>query len=672
MTWQLVLWTHALAALLFAATAIAVWRRPQAGWPRGAFATALLLSALWALAVAGIGSRDLATRCAETVRDLGWLAFAFALVRRDRAVGWALAAVYLVVAGVVLADAALAVVAEATHGLARGEMEGALDVFGMMAAAGALVLARHLHGASPERGAVRTVAVALSLIWGADLLLFGATYAEGSWNGALVAARGTIAAGAALLLGLAAQRRDGWTLSVSRPAATRAFVTVALVVYLGLFACLAAAAGALGGEHGRAWSAGVVIGAAAALLTLMSTSWLGAWAKVKLAKHLFRHRYDYRVEWQRFTATLGGENEPLATRVVAAVATLLDAPAGLLLVPDGSGLGAADGWRWNVRGDAGAALAAHLTHSRRVVELDAVRAGLTPEDAAALPRWMIEEGDAWVLVPLIHGDALAGAVLLARPPVARALDWEDFDLLRVAGRQAASYLAEDGAHRALAQAARFDEFNRRFAFILHDIKNLVSQQLLVARNAERHAANPAFRADMVATLKESADRMTTLLARLSQREPAPAEALEPVGCAALAERVVRTRRGQHPMTITVAPGVPPALAHPQRLEQVLGHLVQNAVEASAPDTPVAIAVTGGERIVIEVSDRGSGMTAAFVRDELFRPFASTKPGGFGIGAFEARQLVAAMGGTLAVTSREGEGSCFRIELPAAPALEKAA
>jgi signal transduction histidine kinase len=76
--------------------------------------------------------------------------------------------------------------------------------------------------------------------------------------------------------------------------------------------------------------------------------------------------------------------------------------------------------------------------------------------------------------------------------------------------------------------------------------------------------------------------------------------------------------------------------------------------------------------MIEVVDRGCGMTPGFVRDELFRPFASSKPGGFGIGAYEARELVCGMGGTLTVDSREGEGTCFTIVLPAAAALERAA
>src|SRR3546814_17984629 len=95
---------------------------------------------------------------------------------------------------------------------------------------------------------------------------------------------------------------------------------------------------------------------------------------------------------------------------------------------------------------------------------------------------MIEENRAWALVPLIHFERLAGAVLLARPLVGRELDWEDLDMLRVVGRQVASYISEAQGQEALSEAQRFEEFNRRFAFIMHDIKNLVSQLSLVARH----------------------------------------------------------------------------------------------------------------------------------------------------------------------------------------------
>src|SRR4029077_4841359 len=130
--------------------------------------------------------------------------------------------------------------------------------------------------------------------------------------------------------------------------------------------------------------------------------------------------------------------------------------------------------------------------------------------------WLAGLETAWAGIPLSHEGRLAGIVILGHPAIRPRLDWEDFDLFRTAGIQAASYIAEARSQQALANAQRFDEFNRRFAFIMHDIKNLVSQLSLVARNAERHADNPEFRADMIATLQSSVRKMNDLLARLAQ------------------------------------------------------------------------------------------------------------------------------------------------------------
>jgi signal transduction histidine kinase len=107
------------------------------------------------------------------------------------------------------------------------------------------------------------------------------------------------------------------------------------------------------------------------------------------------------------------------------------------------------------------------------------------------------------------------------------------------------------------------------------------------------------------------------------------------------------------------------------LEQAVGHLLQNAVEACSPALPVTVRVSEqGSNIAIAIADKGVGMDSDFVRNRLFQPFSSSKPGGFGIGAFEARSLIAAMGGRLGVDSRPGKGTTFTILLPAAePAAE---
>jgi signal transduction histidine kinase len=113
------------------------------------------------------------------------------------------------------------------------------------------------------------------------------------------------------------------------------------------------------------------------------------------------------------------------------------------------------------------------------------------------------------------------------------------------------------------------------------------------------------------------------------------------------------------------------MADPLLLEQAIGHLVQNAVDASKPSDPVTVRIDDADnQVTITIADAGSGMDADFVRTRLFQPFASTKKGGFGVGAFEAKSLVSAMAGRLTVDSKAGQGSSFTITLPAAsPAAE---
>src|SRR5690606_33739065 len=115
-------------------------------------------------------------------------------------------------------------------------------------------------------------------------------------------------------------------------------------------------------------------------------------------------------------------------------------------------------------------LALKLQQMDYVVDLAHVRSGRDDRVAAdELPDWLKSRDAGWALVPLLHFGRLVGLVLLARPEVPHQLDWEDFDLLRVVGRQLGSYLAEQAGQEKLGEVHRFDEFNRRMAFVMHDI-----------------------------------------------------------------------------------------------------------------------------------------------------------------------------------------------------------
>jgi putative PEP-CTERM system histidine kinase len=415
-------------------------------------------------------------------------------------------------------------------------------------------------------------------------------------------------------------------------------------------------------------------------MVLLPSARARSWAKVKIAKHFFEHRYDYRGEWLRFTDTIGrGDADalPLGERVIKAFADILDVPGGTLLEADSSGaVTTAASWNWPGRNppaddpETSRRFWAHVEAEGRILELDAFRQQWgNPRDLKApIPEWLATDRRAWAGVPLIHHERLVGLVLLAGPEYRRALDWEDFDLLRTAGRQAAAALAEAQGQEALSNAQRFEEFNRRFAFILHDIKNLVSQLSLVSRNAERHADNPEFRADMVATLKSSVGKMNDLLARLAPQASARAQNSEPQPLRPILAAAVAAKRRDRDVQLLGDLSLW-AVADALGLEQAVSHLLQNALEACSDPQPVTIRVSQrGDEVAIAVIDQGVGMDSDFVRNRLFQPFASTKPGGFGIGSFEARSLITAMGGRLTVDSKPGEGSQFTIYLPAAEAV----
>jgi putative PEP-CTERM system histidine kinase len=310
----------------------------------------------------------------------------------------------------------------------------------------------------------------------------------------------------------------------------------------------------------------------------------------------------------------------------------------------------------------------------RIADFDQLRAEKDGDTQGShgsltLPEWAAGDRSIWLAVPLVHREALTGMLVLQRSIASRDLNWEDYDLLRTLGRQSASYLAEAETQTQLEEARRFEEYNRRFAFVMHDVKNVVSQLGLLARNAERHADKPEFRADMIATLNASVSKMTDLL-QLMGRQPevrssGPEEPSDVLDIARVMTIVAAALRRQHSnLELDGADNSVMIPGDAGRIEAMVTHLVQNAVDASAPDAPVRLSLTErGADVRIEVTDSGHGMSAAFIRDELFKPFRSTKSGGFGIGAFEAREIARAHGGRLEVESRPGEGSRFTVTLP---------
>lgn len=378
------------------------------------------------------------------------------------------------------------------------------------------------------------------------------------------------------------------------------------------------------------------------------------------------YRYDYRREWLRFIDTLAAgddDRESLPERVVRAVAGVVGAGGGAVwsleangrlrllacrnLPPPPESSGSAPG------------LLEALAARNGPVELAYAARLLGVE----LPAWLPRPPQAWLLLVLIHRGRPSGLMVLAEPRAPRELSWEERDLLRTLACEAASYLAEDHAAQTLAETRELAAFNRRFAFVMHDIKNIAAQLTLTLGNARRHRHNPEFVDDMVKTLEDSVGRMQLLLAQL--RAGASAAAVQETDLAeVLAE--LAGGKGRRPRLAAALPRLR-VRTDRARLVTVLQHLIDNGFEAAGKQGSVSLTLRReGEMAVIEVSDDGPGMSPEFVRQRLFRPFASTKPNGLGIGVYEAKTVVEELGGRLEADSRPGRGTTMRIHLPCGP------
>jgi signal transduction histidine kinase len=183
--------------------------------------------------------------------------------------------------------------------------------------------------------------------------------------------------------------------------------------------------------------------------------------------------------------------------------------------------------------------------------------------------------------------------------------------------------------------------------------------------------DPEFQSDMLRTVEDAVARMDNLLNQLKvDAAPRAPRLLNPniVVDAVAAEFagapvIIETRDDAGSCAVAI---------DPDRLRSALTHLLQNAIDVSGPSGRVIVSSRRlGTQLLIDITDNGPGMDDAFIRDELFLPFRSTKSQGYGIGAFQTRELIRMAGGELEVISEKDFGTTMRILLPLVLESERA-
>jgi putative PEP-CTERM system histidine kinase len=681
----LAIFSHAIAAIAYGVFAVSLLRAREAtargATTQTAFIAAVLISLAWS--IAGIAAQRamtpgllLATGLIDLCRYAAWFLFAVLLLQAGAArhrkrvqllVGAAILA--LLANGLPLLIRALGVVPAEVLVRNAPLASLALPVLG-------LVLLEQIYRSADEesRWHAAPLCIALGCLFVFDAYLHSHVLLFGSFDADSLAIRAAVHALPVVpLLYIATKRHADWKgpLRLSRDAAFHTATLVLAGAYLLVISGISYYLHNVSDDWGRALALALLVIAGAFLAALLLSATLRARLRVFIGKNFFRYRYDYRTEWLRLTSrlTVTGSPAGVGELVIQGLAELVHCRAGALWYRDADGRRLVQVARWNVSASGESVpldspFARFMVERDWVYDLDAFRAPTRDiNQGAEPPAWLLSEPRHWIAVPLIVGEALHGFVVIGRPHVTPAVNWEVRDLLKTASRQAASFLALMHATDALLEVRKFDAFNRMSAFVVHDLKNIVAQLSLMMQNARRLKDNPEFQEDMLTTVENSLERMRRLMLQLRSGET-PAGVAVGVSLSAVAQRICASvaARGRT-VDLSVREEVL-TRGHEERVERVLGHLVDNALDATSPAGGVAVAVSRqASQAKIVVSDTGQGMSAEFISNGLFKPFTTTKDGGMGIGAYESRRYIQEIGGSLSVDSEVGRGTVITVMLP---------
>jgi putative PEP-CTERM system histidine kinase len=485
--------------------------------------------------------------------------------------------------------------------------------------------------------------------------------------------RGIIHLVAVPLIAISSTRNKNWSLNVF---VSRDIVLNTSAIFIGGFYLLAMAGAGyyireFGGSWGKFGQVLFITVAVVFLLVLASSTRLRAQIKVFLGKHFYKNKYDYRLEWLRLTEDLGDEgvDKNHYQNAIESLSHIVDARSGLLWLYDTEGYFYNAGeWQhktFTARLAKQDALIKFLSETGYVVNLRELDTHADEYIDLELPESVSEVEQAWLIVPLQGPAELLGFVVLANPLVARAINWEDRDLLKTAAKQISSYLMVLMASVKLAESKQFEVFTRLSAYMVHDLKNIAAELNLVAINAQKFSTNPEFVSDAFETVENAAGDIDRLLEQLRNKRVQDEKKVE-VNLSHIIAQVVEKKQQVLP-----APHYDPVISEAvvaldkSRLSNVLAHLIDNAQQATSDEGEIVIMLSeSAGYYLIEIKDSGHGMDDAFILNRLFKAFDTTKGNaGMGIGMYDSREFMRQLGGDILVQSKPEKGSIITLQVP---------
>lgn len=530
---------------------------------------------------------------------------------------------------------------------------------------------RNARGAR-QKG-LKFLCVATGCMFAYELALYSNAVASGQISLLLWDVRGYVFLMCAALIALASARGMASTpgIFMSRKVVFYATTLLGAGAYLAIVGVSGYYIRSLESDSGPLVQLVFFVAAAVVFLILVLSERLRARIKVLITKHFFRDRYDYREEWSRLIETLTTQDDvlPIKKRAIKSLAQILDTESGSLWMRSDESGNYQYSVSWNQAGIAAEAelpdaLTVFLARTGWVIDLQEYVAEPQQYPNLELSTAELDLLGAGFVIPLMHNSELLGLVILSPPRLPIILNFEDRDLLKTAGKQIASYLAQEIATEQLAASRQFETFNKLTAFIMHDLKNAIAQQSLVVENAEKHRRNPKFVDDAIDTISASVTRMKKVVDFLQQRDYGqPVKRLDLTATVKQAASDCSDRRPRPTSRLTQDSVW--IVGNGDRILAALQHAIGNAQDAAGPNGEVGVSIQKrGDECEVCIKDNGEGMDDQFISERLFRPFDSTKgAGGMGIGAYQVRETVRAVGGEVLVSSEKGLGTRFRLIFP---------
>ncbi|WP_339799201.1 XrtA/PEP-CTERM system histidine kinase PrsK [uncultured Marinobacter sp.] len=532
------------------------------------------------------------------------------------------------------------------------------------------------------RSSVRYLCIGALSLFAYDFFMYTDALLFGQISPAFWDARGLVNAMVAPLMSVTMinSRKQPVEFQLSR----NAMFHVGGLVFAGIYLVFASAGGyyvrVLGGDWGDALQILFVTIALSFLAMLLTSRRFRARLMMFISKNFFDYKYDYREEWLKMTRELADlrDTPPLPERVIRILAGLVESTAGVLWVRDEDGnfmlqsaVNMVPPRFTNIDGNA--ELTRFFSEREWIIDLGEYRSDPVRYNLLEIPDPILNFSKGWLVIPMYLGNSLYGIALIGQSNAKVELNWENFDLVRVVARQTCNLLAQADAQNRLSRAMQFEAVSKASAFMVHDLKTLIAQLTLLVRNAAHHRNNPAFIDDMISTTEHAVQKMSNLVDHI--RKPAGEQSsLYPVDLRKLIAELADHYSRNKPAPRVLGPRDPVMVeADQEQLKSVLGHLIQNAQDATPPDGEVTLTLKASTgHVVLFIQDTGTGMTEDFIRMQLFKPFESTKGlTGMGIGAYQAREYVRQIGGNIDVTSEPGMGSCFSVLLPTVKMLARA-